>query len=154
MAFMQIILYLQKIKQPMKKLTLILALALGSVTLAHADKYKMDEQQLEQAFATSTEVSFDEMVAADMSVVDLSSTKMAASGSKTRGGYLLRSFFCGGIALHRYYMGTTKGYMWALYCLVPVAGGLAGCVDFWGAVFVADFYKKYENNDKWFVWLD
>jgi hypothetical protein len=138
----------------MKKLTLILALALGSVTLAHADKYKMDEQQLEQTFATSTEVSFDDMVASDMSIVDLSSIKMAASGSKTRGGYLLRSFFCGSFAIHRYYMGTTKKHMWALYFCVPVAGGVAACVDFWGAVFVADFYKKFENNDKWFVWID
>lgn len=138
----------------MKKLTLILALALGSVALAHANKYKMDEQQIEQSFAASTEVSFDEMYASDMSAVDLGSVKMAAGDTKTRGGYLVRSFFCGGIALHRYYMGTTKGYMWALYCLVPVAGVAAACVDFWGAVFVSDFYKKFENNDKWFVWLD
>lgn len=137
----------------MKKVALLFALVLGFAFNAQAGKYKIDENELEQAFAKSTEVSFNEMFASG-NALDLTDSKMSASGEKTRGGYLLRSFFCGGIALHRYYMGTNKGYMWALYFCVPVAGGVAACVDFWGAVFVPDWYKDYENNDKWFVWID
>ncbi len=139
----------------MKKLALVLGLALGISFGAQANKYKMDEVQLTQTFEKSQEVSFNEMYAANFDATNVTEmTMMKGSGSKTRGGYLVRSFFCGSIALHRYYMGTGKKYMWALYFCVPVAGGVAACVDFWGAVFVGDFYKKYENNDKWFVWLD
>lgn len=136
----------------MKKLALVLGLALGIGFGAQANKYKMNETALTQTFEKSQEVTFNEMYAADFntSAVDLN---LKGGGEKTRGGYLLRSFFCGGIALHRYYMGTGKKAMWALYFCVPVAGGVAACVDFWGAVFKADFYKKFENNDKWFVWM-
>lgn len=140
----------------MKKLLAIVCLGLGLSFSANANKYKMSDAQIESTFSTSQEVSFDEMYAgASVNAGDvISGTNMSKGGEKTRGGYLLRSFFCGGIALHRYYMGTGKKHMWALYFCVPVAGGVAACVDFWGAVFDADFYKKYENNDKWFVWLD
>jgi len=138
----------------MKKILSILALALGSVTFAYSNKYQLNEKQVEDAFSKSTEVSYTEMFSSEVNSLSLITTEMRSGGTKTRGGYLLRSFFCGGIALHRYYMGTNRGAMWALYFCVPVAGGVAACVDFWGAVFDADFYQKYENNDKWFVWLD
>lgn len=139
--------------QTMKKLALVLGLALGIGFGAQANKYKMDETKLAQTFENSQEVTFSDMYSADINAADMTSLNLKGD-SKTRGGYLLRSFFCGGIALHRYYMGTGKKHMWALYFCVPVAGGVAACVDFWGAVFSKDFYKKYENNDKWFVWLD
>ena len=138
----------------MKKLALVLGLALGLGFGAQANKYKMDEVKLTQTFENSQEVSFNEMFASDLNVANATNLHPKTDGAKTRGGYLLRSFFCGGIALHRYYMGTAKKHMWALYFCVPVAGGVAACVDFWGGVFNADFYKKYQNNDKWFVWLD
>lgn len=137
----------------MKKSLLVLGLALGIAFGAQAGKYKLDEAQLDEAFAKSTEVSFNDVYASG-TALDLNTTKMGAASTKTRGGYLLRSFFCGSFAIHRYYMGTTKKAMWALYFCVPVAGGVAACVDFWGAVFVADWYKDYEDNDKWFVWID
>lgn len=139
----------------MKKLLSVICLTLGLSFYANANKYKMSEAQIANSFAGSQEVTFNEMYAGvDANAVDLNGLAVQKGGSTTRGGYLLRSFFCGGIALHRYYMGTNKKHMWALYFCVPVAGGVAACVDFWGAVFDADFYKKFENNDKWFVWLD
>jgi len=136
----------------MKKLVLALGLSLGFGFGAQANKYKMNEVELTQTFEKSKEVTFNEMYAADFNttVIDLN---LKGDGEKTRGGFLLRTFFCGSIALHRYYMGTGKKHMWALYFCVPIAGGLAACVDFWGAVFSKDFYKKFENNDKWFVWM-
>jgi hypothetical protein len=130
---------------------LALFLALGVITFSKAGNYKMDEQLLAQTLKNSTEASFDEMYASDISAIE---ANFAKGGGKSRGGYLLRNFFCGGIALHRYYMGTNKGAMWALYFCVPVVGSVTACVDFWWVVFDGDAMSKYENNDKYIVWLD
>jgi len=51
-------------------------------------------------------------------------------------------------------MGTNNKWMWALYCCIPIVGEITNFVDFWASVFISDFYKKYENNDKYIVWLD
>jgi hypothetical protein len=138
----------------MKKIALALGLALGVSFGAQANRYKIDEVQLAQTFEKSQEVSFDEMYDSKMNFGE--STKMKAGDSKTRGGYLVRSFFCGGIALHRYYMGLndTKNWMWAFYFCVPVAGWVDNFVDFWWVVIDKDAMSKYENNDAIFVWLD
>ncbi len=139
----------------MKKIALALALALGIGFGAQASKYKMDETQLTQTFENSQEVTFNEMYSTEFNTSDVAMLNLSSKGGeKTKGGYMLRVIFCGGIALHRYYMGTGKKYMWALYFCVPVAGGVAALVDCFGGLFSKDFYKKYENNDKWFVWLD
>jgi hypothetical protein len=138
----------------MKKLTLIIALAIGSLSMTANDSFRMDESKLNQAFAQSIEVSFDEMYASNLPMVENDMFKSSADGEKTRGGFLLRAFFCGSFAIHRYYMGTTRGGMWAMYCCIPVVGGINGFVDFWWAVFESDAYTKYANNDKYIVWLD
>jgi hypothetical protein len=137
----------------MKKLSLVIAMALGSIAFASANNYRLNEENLEQAFASATEVTFDQMYAGQL---DLSAaySGTAASDNPTRGGYLVRAFFCGGFALHRYYMGTSRGGMWAMYFCIPIVGGVNACVDFWWAVFDADAYMKYKNNDKYIVWLD
>jgi hypothetical protein len=137
----------------MRKLSLILALTLAGF-LSKANNYKMDEQQLAQTFAKSTEVSFDQMYASSIMLTDNNLLRSGAEGGKTRVGYLVRAFFCGSIALHRYYMGTTRGGMWAMYCCIPVVGGINAFVDFWWAVFDSEAYTKYANNDKYIVWLD
>ena len=64
-----------------------------------------------------------------------------------------RAFFCGGIALHRDYMGTGGKSMWWFYLCVPVAGGVDACVDFWWVVFKgSEAMDKYKDNSKFFVW--
>jgi hypothetical protein len=138
----------------MKKIVLALGLALGVSFGAQANKYKLDDVQLTQTFEQSQEVTFNEMYASKMNFGE--SAKMNAGDSKTRSGYLVRSFFCGGIALHRYYMGLNdaKAWMWAFYLFVPVAGYVNACVDFWWVVFDKNAMSKYENNDAIFVWLD
>lgn len=138
----------------MKKIFIILAAAFGMASSANAESYTMDEKQLEQLFANSTEVSVGDFYGATTALNANVLSTMNLADSKTRGGYLLRSFFCGAIALHRYYMGTTRKSMWAMYFCIPVVGGINGCVDFWWAVFEADAYQKYANNDKYIVWLD
>jgi hypothetical protein len=142
----------QNKKSDMRKITLIFAMMFGCVFLGTANNYRIDEQSLEQTFATSTEVTFEQMFASEMMMQAFNGS--SADAAKTRGGYLVRAFFCGGIALHRYYMGTTRGGMWAMYFCIPVVGGVTACVDFWWAVFEDDAYTKYANNDKYMVWAD
>ena len=137
----------------MKRLTLIIALTVGSICSGIAGNYRINDEQLQQVFDQSVEVSFSDLYLAD-NALQGDFMKMTVDGGQTRGGYLLRAFFCGGIALHRYYMGTTRGGMWAMYCCIPVVGGLNAFVDFWWAVFESDAYTKYANNDKYIVWLD
>jgi hypothetical protein len=137
----------------MKKLLITGSAIIGIFANVSASKFKIDESALNKLLSQSTEITVQELNSQFL----IQSHEMNANFAlpeKTRGGYLVRAFFCGGIALHRYYMGTNNKWLWALYFCVPVVGEVTACVDFWGAVFDADFYKKYENNDKYIVWLD
>jgi hypothetical protein len=100
--------------------------------------------------SNSTEISFEQKMNADFGTMNLN---LKASDTKTRAGYLVRAFFCGSIALHRYYMGTNKKAMWAMYFCIPVVGMVDVFVDFWWVVFDKDAMNKYANNDKYIVWL-
>jgi hypothetical protein len=136
----------------MKKLVLIIACALGTFSFAKANNYTIDEQKLAQTFEQSVEVTFDEMYASDLSALTANYSK--ASGEKTWGGYLVRSYFCGIIALHRYYMGTNKKAMWAMYFCIPLMGQINATVDFCWVLFSKEAMSKYADNDKYIVWLD
>lgn len=138
----------------MKKLILSAAVATGLVAGLNAkSKFQIDETKLAALETQVKEISVNEV---DNYLSETTSVKFALKNApeQTRGGYLLRAFFCGGIALHRYYMGTNNKWMWAMYFCIPVAGEITAFVDFWGAVFNKDFYLKYKNNDKFIVWLD
>lgn len=136
----------------MKKIGMfVLALALSAGVFAN--DYRLDESNVETMIENAEDVTMTEL--ADYE--SLSSTSFAASavaGSQTRGGFLLRSFFCGGFALHRYYMGSEGAKYFFLYFCVPVVGGVTNCVDFWSVVFNADNLSRYNNADKYIVWLD
>jgi len=140
----------------MKKVVFYLIVLVGLPGVISASRFKISDAELNKVVLQSKEVSSQELSASLMK--DVSAFLMVkaggGSGEKTQGGYLVRAFFCGGIALHRYYMGTNNKWMWALYLFIPLVGEITACVDFWGAVFISDFYKKYENNDKYIVWLD
>jgi len=137
----------------MKKLLITGAAIVCVFANVNASKFKIDESALNQLLSQSTEITVQELNSQFLRQ-SLEMNATFALPEKTRGGYLIRAFFCGGIALHRYYMGTNNKWMWALYFCIPVVGNVTACVDFWGAVFNPDFYKKYANNDKYIVWLD
>ncbi|GAB4452537.1 MAG: hypothetical protein OHK0036_14260 [Bacteroidia bacterium] len=137
----------------MKKLIFSVALATGLTAGINAkSNFQLDEKKLAAIEMQCVQVGADEI---DGYLGEISgSASLKYAPEQTRGGYLLRAFFCGSIALHRYYMGTNKKGMWAMYLCIPVVGGVNACVDFWGAVFDKDFYLKYKNNDKYIVWMD
>jgi len=135
----------------MKKLILLVGFIAAFVTSkANEGTYTIDNAKVDQLFASSEDVTIETMIEAnDLSASNLNSTAVAGS----RGGYLVRAFFCGGFALHRYYMGA-KGALWAMYLCIPVVGGVDACVDFWWVVFSKDALAKYQGNSKYIVWLD
>lgn len=139
----------------MKKLLFIVGFfAVSSFAFASTDKYKVNDAAVDQLFAQSQDIS--SAVADEMTMASINQpAALQGSGSgQTVGGYLIRAFFCGGIALHRKYMGSDWGSLWWKYFCIPVVGGVAGCGDFWWVVFKGNSaLSKYKGSDKFFVWL-
>lgn len=142
----------------MKKILLIAALVGGFAASTFAkDTYKLNDASVDQMFAqasdiTLTAASSDDMMGAVNTSASVDMSALATGGSQTKMGFLLRSFFCGFIALHRSYMGTDGRALWYMYLCIPVYGGIVNLVDFWSVVFGVD-YNKYKNNKKFTVWL-
>ena len=137
----------------MKKLLFIVGFfAVSSFAFASTDKYKVNDAAVDQLFAQSQDISSS--VADEMTLANVNQpAAVQAGGGQTVGGYLIRAFFCGGIALYRHYMGGDWGSLWWKYLCIPVAGGVAACGDFWWVVFKGNSaLSKYKGNDKWFVW--
>lgn len=134
----------------MKKLFLLFSAIVLTTSLSFANNnYRINDAAIDDLFANAEEAS---IVSNDFNALSLVA---APAPEITKGGYLLRAFFCGSIALHRSYMGTAGKTLWYMYLCIPVVGGVVGCVDFWGVVFKGDeFMNKYKDNGKWIVWMD
>jgi hypothetical protein len=127
----------------MKRLFLSCLLALG-VLGGFANGYKLDEAAIENAFAASEDITWT----ADLNI----NSSSANFGEATIGGFLLRSFFCGFIGLHRSYMGTGGKTLWYYYLCTF---GVINVVDFCGVLFKGDeFMAKFKDNPKFLVWTD
>ena len=141
----------------MKKLLLIAGfLGAGLLSFAgNVEKYKVNDAAVDQMSAQSQDVSSsfaDEMTLANM---NQPVGAEVAKGGQSVGGFLIRCFFCGGIALHRAYMGSDWGKLWWKYFCIPVAGGVAAYGDFCWVLFTGNSaLSKYKGTDKWFVWLN
>ncbi len=136
----------------MKKI-FITVIAIVAISFAtKASSYQLDENKMEQTFQQSEDISTNLLLNNSTTAAANQFYSSSFKGDQTVGGYLLRSFFCGGIALHRYYMGTSKKGLWAMYLCIPVAGGVAACVDFWWVVFSGEkAMNKYKDNSKYWV---
>jgi hypothetical protein len=135
----------------MKKIYLLIGFVVTiGLSKANAESFTLDNAKIDNLFALSQDVTSQTLVEANaLSASNLNS----AVGGQTVGGYLVRAFFCGSIALHRYYMGGS-GPLWAMYLCIPVVGGVDGCVDFWWVLFNNDNLSKYRNSSKYIVWMD
>ncbi len=134
----------------MKKICLLIGFVVTiGVSKANAESFTIDNTKIDNLFAASQDVTRQTLIEAN----DLSASNLnLAVGSQTRGGYLVRAFFCGSIALHRYYMGGS-GALWAMYLCIPVVGGVDACVDFWWVVFSKDALSQYRGSSKYIVWM-
>ena len=134
----------------MKK-TLFALLAFASLSFSQFSvaSYRIDENAIDMQMAAAEDVSM-EMSA--LSANFLNNNQMPAD-EKTVGGFLLRAYFCGNFALHRYYMGTGGAQLFWYYFCIPVVGGGTACIDFWYVVFKGkEGLSKYENNSNFWVW--
>ena len=138
----------------MKKLLFVLGFfAAGSFAFASTDKYKVNDAAVDQLFAQSQDVS--SAIAGEMTMAGINqpAAMQATAGGQTVGGFLIRAFFCGGLAIHRKYMGSDWGSLWWKYFCIPVAGGVAALGDFCWVLFKGNSaLSKYKGSDKWFVW--
>lgn len=134
----------------MKTLSLVILLVLGVTAISNANGYKIDDSDIDAAFNSSADVTYSIGAAKFLK-------SETTSVEPTKGGYLIRSYFCGFIGLHRSYMGTAGETMWWKYfCASFVAyGGIVNFVDFWGVVINGDEQlAKYKDNPKFVVWLN
>jgi len=136
----------------MKKLgLLIMIFGLLSVAKVNAGNYKIDQNKVDDLFASSKDIT--ESALADNYNVATSSL-VAAKGGQSVGGYLIRAFFCGEFALHRYYMGASGAGIFFEYFCIPIVGPIDTFVDFWWVVFKGETaLNKYKGTSKYIVWL-
>jgi hypothetical protein len=138
----------------MRKLFFVFAFMamMVSVSSVKADNYFVNDNAIEDLFATSEDQTAEML---DLSNPLLTSSVMGtkAAANQTVVGFLLRSYFCGFIALHRSYMGTGGKTLWYYYFCIPVVGGVVNFVDFCWVLFKgSDAMNKYKDNPKFIVW--
>jgi TM2 domain-containing membrane protein YozV len=139
----------------MKKLFLLIALfaVVLSAKQANASSYSVNEQAVDQLFASAVETSMISINANELSSVasNVSSTVMAGKDKDAIVAIVL-DFFLGGFGIHRFYLGTETltGLGYILTC-----GGIFGIVpiiDFIVLIIDMDDISPYVNNPKFFMW--
>ena len=138
----------------MKKLLLVIVLfvAVLSAKQANASSYSINEQAVDQLFASAVETSMISINATELSTVasNVSTTVMAKQ--KDAVVAIVLDFFLGGLGIHRFYLGTETltGLGYILTC-----GGIFGIVplvDFVVLIIDMDDISPYVNNPKFFMW--
>jgi hypothetical protein len=124
----------------MKTFFTIITLSILSISAFASNPYKIESSKIAAAFESASQVSLE--------LFDSNILLTLADGDDepTKGGFLVRAYFCGTFGLHRSYMGTEG--MFIKYCWNPI-----GACDFWYVVFSGDKgFEKFKDNDKWIVW--
>ena len=119
----------------------------------NASSYSIDEQSIDQLFATATETSMISINASELGnfTSNNTSTVMAANDKDAIVAIVL-DFFLGGLGVHRFYLGTETltGIGYILTC-----GGIFGVVpliDFIVLIIDNKDISPYINNPKFFMW--
>lgn len=120
-----------------------------------ADAYTVNDQQIEQLFSNSVDVSLtsvSESLLTNPSAKNTANKAFYAPGDKNFATALLLNFFLGGLGIHRLYLGT-KTFTWIGYILT--CGGIFGVVPFVDLIVLivhnADI-SPYVDNPKFFMW--
>ena len=145
--------YFSKFLKTMKKtiLSFLFSLFVASWSYAGVEEYSVQSNEIDALFASSEDITAS--LANQTDLQSISAATQVSDDDKSVGGFLIRSFFCGGIALHRYYMGTNGKSMWWKYLCIPFAGAIANCGDFFWVLFEGEkALNKYKNNGAYFVW--
>ena len=136
----------------MKKLLVFIAVLFFGAHLSYASSFKLDAAALESKFASASEISIS---AIDMNTLVIQ-VKEKEGVSRVTAGVL--GIFCGGLGIHRFYMGHKDAGI--VYLIVGIVSGtsisaIAGLVD--GIMYLAssdeEFVAKYLHNEKIIQWL-
>ncbi|WP_234733024.1 TM2 domain-containing protein [Tellurirhabdus bombi] len=144
----------------MKKLFLLLMLTVGSFTAfateTPAEAYLVNDQQVEQLFTQSTDVSLaaidGSMALGQQTTSGLSDAKKVQA--KEFAPALLLNLFVGYLGIHRLYLGT-QTLTWVGYILT--CGGIFGIVplvDLIVLIINNDNLAPYIDNPKFFMWAN
>lgn len=139
----------------MKKLILVIVLfaTVLCVKQANASSYSVNEQAVDQLFATAVETSMVSINATELGSAASSVSSVAASSNeKDAVVAIVLDFFLGGFGIHRFYLGTETltglGYIFT-------CGGIFGIVplvDFIVLIIDNKDISPYINNPKFFMW--
>lgn len=150
----------------MKQIVLFFAFVFVSFSLCFAskDKYVLDNDWTDNAFASATELNLNET---DFSALDFTSlnsfagSELSSYMSKRKGSNknafaaALIDFFLGGIGIHRMYLGSHP-MMWFFYG-VSCCGifGLVPLVDFIVLIVAGVDHSlgQFCNNNRYFMWI-
>lgn len=144
----------------MKKLFLLLMLTVGSLTTfaaeTPAEAYLVDDQQVEQLFTQSTDVSLaavdGSLALGQQATAGLSDAKKVQA--KEFAPALILNIFLGPLGIHRLYLGT-KTLTWVGYILT--CGGIFGIVPFIDFIILIinnDNLAPYIDNPQFFMWAN
>lgn len=139
----------------MKKLILVIVLfaTVLCVKQVNASSYSVNEQAVDQLFATAVETSMVSINATELGSAASSVSSVAASSNeKDAVVAIVLDFFLGGFGIHRFYLGTETltglGYIFT-------CGGIFGIVplvDFIVLIIDNKDISPYINNPKFFMW--
>lgn len=131
------------------------SMAASTVKTQTAEDYFINDQQVEQLFANSVEIS----VTSGASLLTDSAQQQTAgnkafyaAGDKNFATALLLNFFLGFLGIHRLYLGT-KTLTWVGYILT--CGGIFGIVPLIDLIVLIvhnNDITPYVNNPKFFMW--
>jgi TM2 domain-containing membrane protein YozV len=135
----------------MKKLFLACALVLGVAGASFASNYKLDEAAIESAFTASEDITMQSNILSE----SLSNAALA-DGDITKGGFLVRAYFCGFVGMHRAYVGNGGKKVGLYYCLSSIVGVgyTIAWIDFLMVLIKGDeMMSKFKDNPKFIVWI-
>jgi len=138
----------------MKKLILLVVLFVAVLTVkqANASAYSVNEQAVDQLFASAVETSMISMNTTELSSVASNVSTSVMAKEKDAVVAIVLDFFLGGLGIHRFYLGTETltGLGYILTC-----GGIFGIVPLVDLVVLIidnEDISAYVNNPKFFMW--
>lgn len=135
----------------MKKVLLVLMLGFLTVTFANANNYKLNDQAIDNLFASAQNVTFNEDGAIQFPGMSMPNAQLS---EKTPVIAFIICTLVGNLGIHRLYMGTEVLTVIGYIC----TGGGCGVVVLvdWVMLIVGiidNDISKYIDNPKFFMWL-
>jgi TM2 domain-containing membrane protein YozV len=135
----------------MKKFVILFFLSVFAIG-AKAN-YSLNNSEVDKLFSNATEIQLTNLMGYS-NALDLAGTNAAFfSGEKNAIVAAILSFFLGGLAIHRYYLGTKPTMFFYYFCTIGGIFGIVPFVDFIMLLVNSDNVGQYCNNNKFIMWL-